>query len=132
MKTIAYIGLLTGVVLSAGCQTAVTKAIDSYLAVADRIEVGQSKEYVLSVLEPTQEGLSDRQKKRPESYLENGKLVEIYFFRSAIQLPDVLTDDEFTPYVFKDGKLIAIGWQTLGGPKTQAIPRPEQNITIIR
>ena len=29
------------------------------------------------------------------------------------------TDDEFTPYIFEDGKLIAIGWHILGGPKTK-------------
>ena len=29
------------------------------------------------------------------------------------------TDDEFTPYIFNNGKLVGIGWQVLGGPKSQ-------------
>ncbi len=132
MKRIVYGGLLMSVVFLAGCQTSVNKAINNYLAVADQVQLGDSKEKVLAILNPTQEGLSERQKKRSESYLEDGKTVEIYYFRSSYQMPDIRTDDEYTPYVFKGGQLTAIGWQTLGGPKTQAIPRPEQHINIIR
>jgi hypothetical protein len=29
-----------------------------------------------------------------------------------------MTDDEFTPYVFADNTLVAIGWTVLGGPIT--------------
>jgi hypothetical protein len=39
--------------------------------------------------------------------------------RSARQPDGLTTDDEFTPYIFNDGRLVGIGWQVLGGPKTQ-------------
>ena len=38
--------------------------------------------------------------------------------RSA-RIPDgKANDDEFTPYTFIDGKLAAVGWHALGGPRT--------------
>ncbi len=36
-----------------------------------------------------------------------------------VALIGFVTDDEFTPYIFNDGKLVAVGWQTLGGIKSQ-------------
>jgi len=37
--------------------------------------------------------------------------------RSARQPDGLTTDDEFTPYIFNDERLVRIGWQVLGGPK---------------
>ena len=59
--------------------------------------------------------------------MDNGNLVEIYFFRSAWQSDGLTTDDEFTPYVFKDGKLVAIGWTSIGGIKSQGQASPARN-----
>ncbi|MCE5186649.1 MAG: hypothetical protein LLF76_11045 [Planctomycetaceae bacterium] len=121
--------LLTASILT-GCSN-VGSAIRAYHTAAPQVQLGMSKDHVLSILEPTQASIPLRQQKSPEQYMQNGKLVEIYFFRSYSNYDEVRTDDEFTPYVFRDGILESIGWTALGGPGTQAIPRPEQNITII-
>jgi hypothetical protein len=115
-----------------GCSNAVGKAIGGYHAARGQIQLGMNKDDVLRILEPIQEGLSLRQRRGPEQYTQDGVHVEIHFFRSQANYDKILTDDEFTPYVFHDGKLAAVGWTAIGGPKTQAQPIPEQHITIIR
>jgi len=115
-----------------GCSNSVSTAINRYHAARPQIQLGMSKDAVLKILEPTQQGLSLRRSRGPEQYIQDGVHVEIYFFRSHANYDKILTDDEFTPYVFHDGKLQAIGWTAIGGPKTQAQPIPEQHITIIR
>jgi len=60
--------------------------------------------------------------------MEEEVLVEILYYRSGWQRDGIVTDDEFTPYIFNDGVLVAIGWTTLGGPKTQALALPENII----
>jgi len=35
-------------------------------------------------------------------------------------MPDGMkTDDEFTPYLFIDGRLVGVGWAIVGGPRTK-------------
>ena len=110
-----------------GC---VDEAIRQYDAVAYQVQLGDSKEKVLSLLVPTQEPLSSKEKKRSEQYIEGGTKVEIYYFRTRRQPDGLITDDEFTPYVFRDGILKAIGWTTLGGPKTQGQATPKTNVNV--
>jgi len=118
--------LLMLILLLSGCvfnpvadpSEAIDSAIASHLAAAPQIHLGDDKEMVLAILEPIQARLSPKQRKPSESYLKDGATIEIYYARSG-RVPDGLTtDDEFTPYVFTTGKLTAIGWTTLGGPKT--------------
>lgn len=116
--------LLALIALSACSSTqSISRSIDAYEAQAGRIELGQSKEKVLEILLPTQADLAPRFKKPSEQYKEDGKLKEIYFFRTRSFPDGLVTDDEFMPYVFEDGVLVAIGWTAIGGPKTQAQPR---------
>jgi len=132
-KTIVTLGIvlvLPGIIC--GCSNAVGKAISKYHAEAPKIQLGMPKNEVLRILEPSQQNLSLRQTRGPEQYNRDGVHVEIHFFRSHANYDKILTDDEFTPYIFEDGKLTAIGWTAIGGPKTQAKPIPEQHITIIR
>ena len=98
-------------------------AIKAYEAVAPQVKLGQSKDEVLAILQPTQAELSSRQAKASESFMEGEVLKEVYFFRSRSFNDGLVTDDEFTPYVFQDGVLVAIGWTAIGGPKTQAQQR---------
>ncbi len=98
-------------------------AIKAYEAVAPQVKLGQSKAEVLAILQPTQAELSTRQTKASETFMEGDVLKEVYFFRSRSFNDGLVTDDEFTPYVFEDGVLVAIGWTAIGGPKTQAQQR---------
>jgi len=102
-----------------GCVATTDSAIKKHDAVRSQVDLGDSKGRVLSILLPTQEELSPDASKPPERYMKDGVKVEIYFMRSRLQPDGLTTDDEFTPYVFNDGKLVGIGWQILGGASTQ-------------
>jgi hypothetical protein len=130
MKTTLFHCLLMTVLLAAGCDRSVSIAINNYYAQAGRVRIGDTKEKVMEILGSTQDGLSPSQRKTPETFVKDGKTTEIYYFRTLSQGDTILTDDEFTPYVFEDGKLVAIGWAYLGGPKTQAYPTPETRIEV--
>ena len=119
-----FIGIAV-VFFVAGCASSgqISGAIAAYQAQAPRIELGQSMEQVLDILLPTQSSVATQFSKAPEEYIDNGKTKKIYFFRSRSFPDGLVTDDEFTPYVFEDGVLVAIGWTAIGGPKTQAQSR---------
>ena len=106
----------------------IDSAISKYRTEASKIKIGDSKEKALSILEPTQKQLSVNCSKSPEAYMDGEDLIEIYYFRSGRQPDGLTTDDEFTPYVFKNNILVGIGWSMLGGPKShgQVIQPPSQ------
>jgi len=77
---------------------------------------GNTKEQVVSILEPTQIHLRDKSwKKRADRFIYENVLVEILYFRSGLQSDGLTTDDEFTPYIFYDGILKGIGWEMICG-----------------
>ena len=118
--------LLLIALLAAGCATnSITTSIAAYESARAEVELGQSKREVLDILLPTQSQLERQFAKTPETYIDEGKTVEIYFMRSRSFNDGIVTDDEFTPYVFEDGVLVAIGWTAIGGPKTQAQARDD-------
>jgi hypothetical protein len=98
----------------------VDSAIAQYHEKAGRVKIGDSKEAALQILVPTQEGLPPSTRRPPEAYKDGDDTVEIYYFRTGWTRDGRTTDDEFTPYVFKNGILQAVGWTTLGGPKTHS------------
>ena len=123
--------LLTVFAISlSGCE-GVSSSIRKYYAVADQVQLGDSKEKVFEILMPTQERLPFDEMKPADSYMEGKDFMEIHYFRSGRQPDNLTTDDEFTPYIFKNGVLIAIGWKTLGGPKSFGKVVPPANITNI-
>jgi len=128
--------LLIAVALTGCVGIQIDRAISKYEAVAEQVELGDSKDKVLAILQPTQEGVPKSSRKNPERYIKDGVKVEIYYMRSGRQPDGLTTDDEFVPYLFNDGKLVGIGWQVLGGPKTQGqatsdIYISNQNTTIV-
>lgn len=111
------------------------KTVDDYIAAAPRVSLGMSKAEVIKILNPSQRRLSSTQIKQPDMYKKDGVLVEILYFRSGWQSDGLTTDDEFTPYLFNDNKLVAKGWEILGGPKSQGQAAPKTNVnttTIVR
>lgn len=118
-KIISSIFIISIFFFSGCARVEVEKSITSYKKVAHKIELGDSKEKVLSILLPTQKNIPSHAKKESEKYIKNNNLYEVFFVRSSIHADGLTTDDEFTPYVFKDNKLVAIGWSYLGGAKTQ-------------
>ena len=58
----------------------------------------------------------------PSFFKDGGNDVAVYYYRTA-RIPDgMATDDEFTPYIFVNGRLTSIGWQALGGPRNYGNP----------
>lgn len=129
--------LLFAVVVLTGCVgMQIDSAISKYESVADQVELGDNKEKVLAILQPTQKAVPKSCRKNPEKYIKEDVKVEIYFMRSARQPDGLTTDDEFVPYLFNNGKLVGIGWHVLGGPKTQGQATSDtyisnQNTTIV-
>lgn len=98
-----------------GCVEITTQAINRYQAAESKVNLGDSKEEVLAILQPTQENLSGTLKRAPEHWVDpkSGKTVDLYYFRSGWVQDGRLTDDEFTPYLFVENILVAIGWNAL-------------------
>ncbi len=131
-----FLSLLAALVFTGCVGMQIDSAISKYDAVADQVELGDNKDKVLTILLPTQKDLDNSIRKRPEKYIKEGVKVEIYYMRSARQPDGLTTDDEFVPYLFNDGKLVGVGWQVLGGPKTQGQATSDtyisnQNTTIV-
>lgn len=103
---------------------AIDSAIRNFHQNSSSIQLGQPKSQVLSVL-PSQQSLGEYGRP-PNAFMNGGKKVEIHYFRSS-RIPDgKTTDDELTPYTFVDDKLVAIGWQAIGGPKSFGNPNAAQ------
>lgn len=118
---IAYVTIAC--MLLAGCgldaQFRIDGVITDYHRLAPQIHIGDSKERVSEILGPLQERLDSTERKPSQAFQQDGKLLEILYFRTQ-RIPDGLTtDDEFTPYVFIDGKLHGFGWTALGIPITR-------------
>ena len=127
LAIVVMIGL--GAFTLTGCTTyQIGFATTRYEEAAKQVDLGDSKDKVVELLGPTQRTLSQRQRKQPDRFMKDGVLVEVLYFRSGWQSDGLTTDDEFTPYVFNDGKLVGIGWQILGGPRTQGQARDNINV----
>ena len=94
------------------------EAFVQFQAKMGEVYLGDSKANVLKILAPTQQGLWAGFKKDPYSYEDGSTFIEIYYFRTAWVPDGKVTDDEYTPVIFKNGKLTSIGWRTLEGPQT--------------
>jgi hypothetical protein len=89
------------------------------MAAYPRIDLGMTKVQVSDILVPSQKRLSTSEIKQPDRYMKDGVAVDIIYYRSGWQSDGITTDDEFTPYLFNDNKLVAIGWHSIGGAKSQ-------------
>lgn len=129
--TLSLIAVLGGCALSPYQAT-----VDDYVLVAPSVSLDMTKAEVISILQPSQRRLRNTEIKQSDMYKKNGVLVEILYFRSGWQSDGITTDDEFTPYLFNDGKLVAKGWAILGGAKSQGqaptnVSTTVQSTTII-
>lgn len=119
--------ILATIILITGCVSPYKATVDDYLSAYINIELGMSVEEVKAILDPSQTRLSNTEIKLSDKYEKEGVIVEIHYFRSGWQSDGITTDDEFTPYIFNDGILVAIGWQVLGGAKSQGQVVPRVN-----
>jgi len=124
-----YMSCLLLMLMLTGCSPSRFQlTVDEYVAAAPGVSLGMSKEEVNEILKPSQQRLRNTEIKHSDIYEKEGVLVEILYFRSGWQNDGLTTDDEFTPYLFNDGKLVAVGWAVLGGPKSQGQTTSETNV----
>ncbi len=113
---------LIGVLLLAGCAGLVSpyqQTVDDYMAAYPQVELGMNKVQIAEILTASQSRLSSSEIKQPDRYMKDGVAIDIIYYRSGWQSDGITTDDEFTPYLFNDNKLVAIGWHAIGGAKSQ-------------
>lgn len=105
--------------LATGCvSNPYASTVTAYNAAYPSVALGMSLSEVSGIMEPTQSLLAEHEVKQPDKYIKEGTEVDILYYRSGWQEDGLTTDDEYTPYLFNDGELVAIGWATLGGPKS--------------
>lgn len=115
----------------------IDEAIARYRAEAVKVKVGDRKDKVLALLQPTQFELQSNEIKGPQVFPTqtasgDDSLIEVHFFRSARhtdEAPDAngqALDDNFTPYIFTDDVLTGIGWSTLYALRFR---KPEPHVT---
>lgn len=112
--------LLATTFLLAGCSVVapaipIDSAINRYGQVAGRIELGATRESVRALLDPTQSGLAQTLRKSSDQMLIRGSTVYIDYYRSSRIADGSTTDEEFTPYLYVDNQLVAVGWATVYG-----------------
>ena len=101
--------------------------LNEYKKIAPNISLGDDQDKVLGLLLPIQEDLPQSWKRPPEQFMIKNDAYYIHFHRTGWVSDDRLTDDESTPYVFKNKKLVSIGWQALGGIKTTGAANSSSN-----
>ena len=57
--------------------------------------------------------------------LVDGKSIVTFYCRTAWIEDGKMTDDEYTPFVFINNELSAIGWESLGGPQTRGASKAD-------
>ena len=113
-----YLGLIILTLFLNGCAEDTMNAnLYNYEKVAPSINLGDSKTKVLNTLMPLIADLPQNWKRPADQYMKDGSAMYIYYHRTGWVSDDRLTDDELTPFVFKDNMLVSIGWTALGGPK---------------
>lgn len=115
MKTISIVILVAAL---AGCTSKYASTVTDFVAAEREVQLGMTQEQVATILEPTQDRLAQHERKRPDRYMKDGVQVDIVYYRSGWQSDGLTTDDEFTPYLFNNNELVAIGWSVLGGPNS--------------
>lgn len=128
MKHILLVVCITAISGCAIITSPYQLTVDGYMVAAPRVSLGMSKSEVVDILQPSQYRLKNTEIKQPDMYKKEGVLVEILYFRSGWQSDGLTTDDEFTPYLFNDGELVAVGWAILGGAKSQGQAAPETHV----
>ncbi len=112
MRTLLTLPILSLVLLT-GCHTTshFAETVDDYVAASAGIQLGMSPSQVRGILGPTQLRIDNTVRRQDERYLLGDAEIVIQYYRSGWQADGRLTDDEYTPYHFRNGRLVGIGWQ---------------------
>ena len=112
-KNILYIIVFQLLLISCGPSLELVKSTNR--SNLNKISLGFTKSEVLNIMGTstikTSDGTIVTSPFRNETMNENGKSYEILFFYTDTKKTDgVITDDELTPIVFNDNKVVGFGW----------------------
>jgi len=102
----------------AGCASSgdSSQAIDIHQLNKSKIKLGISESEFVAILG---EAVTSSTKKSIQKPMKNSQDNSKIYFVAIQDIPDRnITDDEFIPYVFFNGSLIASGWKSIGGVKS--------------
>lgn len=104
---IVLIAALTG----CSANQKVEDTVTAYDDAASKVQMGDLTSDVLAILEPTQiDAHAKKWETKHDSFNNHGTTIDIYYFRSSQPENGLTTEDQYTPYIFKDGRLAGIGW----------------------
>ena len=109
---LALISLLSACV-SSYSSNRYAETVRAYAAAAAGVRLGMGEAEVARILAPTQRRLRALDQRPDERYVDGNALVLIRYYRSGWHEDGRLTDEEYTPYQFRNGRLPSIGWQGL-------------------
>jgi hypothetical protein len=130
VNRIGVVSILLVASVLQGCGVANTmqrnEAADYYAQAAPMVQLGISEAAFQALMGPAME--VTKKDKRPTRFSKGGSLYVVYYPRSAEFWDGEITDDEYTPYIFRDGRLVDVGWDAIGGEKytTRDIREAEQ------
>ena len=102
-----------------------TMSLQSPLTYVDSVRLGMTTDEVKAVMglelltgykisDTQKESITIPQPYRSEEFQSDHKTYQVlYYFTTIKQADDVVTDDELTPLIFQNGKLVAKTWETL-------------------
>jgi len=127
-RILIFFSLSVAIILSS-CMT-VREGVEHYRANIHRVSLGMSVEEFTAIFASTQREIGESNTRPTQRISRDGSIFDTYFIRSGWIPDSETTDDELTPHVFKDGKLISIGWEAVGGMKRTShdIAREEAEI----
>ena len=112
-----YISSLLMIFLVGCVSSNIDSVVDHYNMNINKITLGMDIDEFNSIFGVQQAALMKGSDKPPTRFTRQGEIFDVVYLRTA-RIPDgETTDDEFTPHVFKSGKLYQIGWEALGGAK---------------
>tara|TARA_R110002072_G_scaffold301408_1_gene481085 strand:+ start:1174 stop:1674 length:501 start_codon:yes stop_codon:yes gene_type:complete len=115
-SALKHMALIIIVALMSACTTNYA-APARYAEVKDQVDLGMTRYEFEQVMAPVNSGTLAHQKRTDETFTDNGRVFDIVYVRTG-RIPDgIETDEEYTPYVFQDGVLVAFGWRAIGGMK---------------
>jgi len=95
-------------------------AADYYQAHKNEVRLGMSEKQFAQFIAPAEAFYKpDYCYRAPDRYTRNNQMIDVWYVISRtiyVSGGSECYDDEYTPYIFVDGKLAAIGWEHLGGP----------------
>jgi len=103
-------------VMASGCAASLTGP-ELHTLAQQQVELGMTRESFNTLMRPALKETPDKQRRSVESFTEGSSVIDIVFIRSAWIRDGALTDDEYTPYVFRDDRLVSYGWRSIGGMK---------------